>query len=511
MRSLTSTIAIVAVLLSIPLTTKSQARREAIEASERRRNAAFAEATGLTGDQARTVYAQILAPPLAPELLDLVTRTRADGSKRLYLFMRHTAQADCVARGNSRRDCRDSDRVWTHFLYVHVDAAGRVVRTAHHLPFDHNLDRRPRELRFHLLDQDDGSDPLVLFEEPFAGHDDADEQFLPKHLEVYNGRTAQRVTRFHSRLSDAARRYVRLARDEQGQLVSESLACEAGCRCRPPRDPQDAARRFAQEARRRRCDTVQTPYAVSTSLRFVRDDLDALTPPPSDQVLAERRDGLKRAASFTAAQADAFLANHPYAIPSRARFTTGLREPSPSGGFTQYLGLTYTTFDRCVYQRRGRMYDAVRACAHERGTRHKIYAAEVSRDGTVTRSRELTAEPLMAAYRVLDEQGDIVIALVTGEGRSIAVRFYRGFDRVQGVLAFQVSGDRTLGRLNAHPVDGRPTVHRLTATKIVCSRACDCGEADQTDVDAVLSRASHSAASRRACYFREEDVTWRRR
>ena len=120
--------------LGFPLTAharKGPPRSEA-DAVERR-VADLVTATGLSPDQATTVFAQLLDPPLAPAFLQVVDERRPDGTRNVFALMQVDYDLECRLVDDSG-DCSTERGREQDLLFVQVAPDGRIHRTARTTP-----------------------------------------------------------------------------------------------------------------------------------------------------------------------------------------------------------------------------------------------------------------------------------------------------------------------------------------------------------------------------------------
>lgn len=495
--------------LGFPLTAharKGPPRSEA-DAVERR-VADLATATGLSPDQATTVFAQLLDPPLAPAFLQVVDERRPDGTRNVFARMQVDYDLECRLVDDSG-DCSTERGREQDLLFVQVAPDGRIHRTARTTPFTvlpdsgRQIERpvslrlfapRPGDPAIALVEGTDVSPPQT----ETGGH--VEPATFTYKLALWNGRT-----RLEHELALAApggffaytdeRLATLVLAPDAHQITVRELSCEDGCRCDMPRDLARMRTQLDRLARTKTCHATERTLPLPPDLRLIDDDLDALIPRASRaEALAARPSALARA--FTNASGPPGL-SLPEATALIDRFTTFGVSPAFAMAAThrgpddaRYLSVLVATSTQteCIYGPRHRsLYDAVRACADRTSSTHQILQARLAADGSIANAslRSASLGPPIALHVLGLGLVGVEAAHVTTN--VVGHHFYLHdvtFDREGSYVGLVQLGrlgdapnerdkaDRYLGELTV--TTGPDGFVRLSQRRIPCSRACPC-------------------------------------
>ncbi len=469
---------IVAMVLALPLVAWASGphprpRTEAEALS--RRVSDLATFAGLTREQAETVFAQILEPPLAPVFLEFRDERRPEGTRNLFALVLVDPELECRLDGySSPSECRSAGSPRVSLLFIQVAADGRINRTGYTTPFarpgpGHGSTQHTRPMVLHLFAPSPGAASIALVEasdlspatsdvsmrfgttkdethrdrsdrsgepsRPFRGSGAAARADVSTDygghrtppafsyaLAFWNGRSA--VTHDLAIVAlggDYTINYESLASlnidHEQHRVLVTELSCEDGCRCDMPRSIA-AMRKSLARLRKLggKCQASERPLPLQADLRLVDDDLAARTPAANrEQALAARAPALAAAASLAAEEAQAIL-NAQTAIGVAPTFVDFSTYRTPEGA-RHVAGLVATSpFTECVYRRDHRsIYDGVRACAHRDGSTYHLLQVHLGPDGALLHSRQgqvLLHKPI-AIHRLGPDLVGVETAFVT--------------------------------------------------------------------------------------------------
>lgn len=496
-------------------------RVEPEEAAHARRDADFARATGLTAEQARTVFAQMMYPPHAPRARSVVDETRPDGTRNVFALLDFDPIAECRIEGNSTRECRErppSLGVQSHILLVQIGPSGQVVRTAVDLAFGTAPRtgglRRPSTLR--LFSPAPGAARVAIVEGSVsapAARNEYGEREPAEYIHdlyVWDGRHG-RSYRVSSHIGDGSLGAV-VIDDSAHRILRRSVRCEGACRCRLPRDMETEAAQIARMTGV--CAPTEEAIELPAGFHLIDDDLDARTPRLTlEEALAARVPALVQSSGLSQAQAEQVVAARTTLdAPRFGRFVSHVS----ADGSRELYGIVQTPqFESCVYRQRGRSrYDAVRACAHEDATRGEVLYVRLGADGRVAESRLLwigqsgvadihlsqDAAGVFATieeFQVSDHPGGrmVVHAAIFARGGQPAGREYVTY--AIETCRCHDPAQNYAGELIARPA--QEPFETLTRRRVACTEPCPCGPLPTAAADAHALIERRNTAENPAC------------
>ncbi len=491
----------VLVLLAVQLIASTAAaqrwpRFEPEAAAHARRDADFARATGLTLDQARTVFAQMQYPPHAPRARAVVDETRGDGSRNVFALLDFDPITECRIEGGTVRECRARPQpldVQSHIVLVQTDASGRVARTAVDLVFGiparTGALRRPATLR--LFAPAPGAASVAVVEGSLFTPASRDEYggLVPAEyqhsLYVWDGRRGS--TYPVSALSDRGNLGAVVVDTAGPRLVRRQVVCGGACPCRLPATLEAESAQLARFPAT--CTPTEQPIDLPPELRLIDDDLEARTPRLTrEERLAERVPALVRSSGLSQTQAESVVSAHStFDAPRFGRFVGH----TAADGSRELYGVVETSaFESCVYGPRWRsLYDAVRGCAHESRTRGELLYVRLDPNGGIAESRLLYVgiHGVAELHLGRDANGVFAAALAVSvsdhPGGRMAVHeasfARRGRPAGVQILTFISEHSRSRDATQSYAGDvlvrpSEPPFVALTQRRVACTERCPC-------------------------------------